>query len=462
MNSTLLVLPKPSRYDVTNCAILSGPARVLVDETLGEGTYDVCYAADFRADSPHSHVILTGQESLDRFIPGKNLTSTRGFVWHLGEKKLVTTFWPQDCLDLKDYETLTEDEEDDAGSSAKDDAPTKRSNYRFWLKRDCEKLYRTPVCRHNHSYCWLPNNSAAKHLIDARGKHLFFDLESHPDTDTLQCFSFALDDGPVYTCGVYDWAGRLVDGSIGLLAALARAFGQNKIIIHNAGFDLPFLALFHGVPFGADIEDTMLIGHRIWPEAEKSLAHVISLYTNEPYHKDQGGTWHPRNYQQYDTLLRYNAKDVHTLREVYAGQKLYIESAGVEGLCASVRQVNQSIFPYLYTSLHGLPVNTATLLNYRRARRASSIQWQRVVSTLAGYDLNPGSPQQVAAYFTDGLGYPVLAKTDSGAPSVDEGTLYKYLLRFSNPIIRFMLKYKRARKTAGELGFNIWTPIKNR
>ena len=81
---------------------------------------------------------------------------------------------------------------------------------------------------------------------------------------------------------------------------------------------------------------------------------------------------------------------------------------------------------------------------------------------LAGYSLNPGSPQQLVEYFITGLFYPVLAKTDSGSPSVDEATLYKYLGKFKNPIIRAILKYKRARKVAGELGFAYWISPKGR
>lgn len=462
MNSTLVVLPRPSRFDNANSAILAGPARQLVDETLGPDQYDVCYAEDWNQNSQHTHVILTGQASLDRFVPNKTLSSTRGFVWHVGGRKLVATFWPQDCTDLRDYENSEEDEVDDT-STAKDDAPTARRNYRFWFRHDCEKLFNTPSARYTHNYNRVAPADGALILQSAQRSVLYFDSETHPETDTLQCFSFAINDGPVYTCGVYDWTGRLLPGAVEAVAALARAFSRNKVVAHNIFFDLGFLALFHGIPFGEDLEDTMLIGHRIWPEAEKSLAHMISLYINEPYHKSEGGTWHPRNFQQLDQLLRYNAKDVHTLREVYLAQQAYVEASPLRDcLSRSVRQVNESIFPYLYTSLHGLPVNAAKVLQYRQDRQQTFAQWQRIVATLAGYDLNPGSPQQVGAYFVEGLGYPILEKTDSGAPAMGEGIMYKYLLKFKNPIIRAMLRYKRARKVAGELGFKPWMPIKGR
>ena len=506
MHKTLLVLPKPSRFDIANNGVLMGPARELVDATLGDDTYDIIYAPEFNleydtssqrpsviqqsgnagspkpmgrvgrtsqttitespsrnAASSYDYIILTGQESLDRFIPGKTLTSARGFIYHLGASKLVATFWPQDCVDLKDYESALDEEDDQAaGSTGKDDAPTQRANYRFWFQRDLAKL-RSPAPRMLvHDYHLCTNGEAARILGAAVAQTIYLDIETHPDTDTLQCFSFAVGDGPVITCSIYDYRGQLVPGSLQLIAALCRSLATNKVVIHNCGFDLLFLALFHGIPFGQDIEDTMLIHHRIWPEAEKSLAHCISLYTNEPYHKSEGGTWNPRNAVQQDRLLRYNSKDVATLRAVHRAQWDYIRATGDQGLHNSVVQVNRSIYPYLYTSLHGTPVNGALVVAYKRARQFAADQYARIVTTLAGYPMNPGSPQQLVEYFVTGLAYPVLAKTPAGLPSVDEATLYKYLSKYKNPIIRAILKYKRARKVAGELGFAYWISPKGR
>jgi hypothetical protein len=462
MPTTLIVLPRASRFDHANSAILSGPARRLVDETLGADNYDVCYAADYRRDSPHTHVILTGQDSSEVWFPGKPLNAARGYVLHAGARRIISTFWPQDCVDIKDYESHIDEIEEDQGTG-KDSAPTRRGNYRFWFKRDCEKVFRPPVLRHGHSYCPIDASRGAQLLQSARDKLLYFDIETHPDTETLQCFSFAIDNGPVYTCGVYDWNGCLREGAVALVAALSRAFSRNKVVIHNASFDLLFLAMYHGIPFGTDIEDTMLIGHRIWPEAEKSLAHDISLYTNLPFHKDEGGTWHPRNHQQYDKLLRYNAKDVYALREVYLGQRDYIRQSTVSaGLMASVSQVNDSIFPYLYTSLHGLPINPMALINHTHDCDIRAAQYRRITSTLAGYDLNPGSSQQLGQYFTEGMRYPVLDRTETGNVKADETILYKYLLKHRNPLVSVILKYKRARKVLGELGLRTWQPLMKR
>jgi len=454
---TLLVLPKASRYDKANDLILAGPAGRLCDEVLGPGTYDVCYAPDFKAQRDgRAHVILTGQESLDAFMPGQTLSASRGFVMHMGHTKYVATFWPQDVLDRKDYESHHDDDADEAGGNGKDDAPTSRQNYRFWFRADCAKLFNTPAAVPDFDYALVDNLTAANELSLCAGSTIYFDIESHPPSNTLTCFSYAIDSGPVRTVLVYDYTGALTRNALHVVSSLARAFARNKIVIHNAGFDLPFLALYHNIAPATDVEDTMLMQHRIFPEAEKSLAHAISLWTNAPYHKSEGGTWNPRNFAQQDRLLRYNAKDVATLRAVHRAQWRYIAGANDPGLRDSVLQVNASIPDYLLAGFIGFPINLRRLDVRRQQLAEDKAQLARIVRALAGYDLNPGSSKGLANYFIDRMGLKVLSRTDSGEPCMDEANLRKYLLQTNNPIIRAILKYKRAQKVVGELGFEMY------
>lgn len=463
MRSTLLVLPKPSRFDKANDSVLAGPARRLCDETLGADTYDVCYAFDFDNNrAGRSHIILTGQESLDAWATGLSLTAHRGFVQHMGPTKYVATFWPQDALDRQNYEADDEDADDKAAGNSKDDAPTSRANYRFWFRADCAKLFNTPAPVPDFDFQLVDNLTAAKELSCATGSTIYFDIETHPPSNTLTCFSYAIDSGPVRTVLVYDYTATLTRNALPMLCGLARAFARNKLVIHNAGFDLPFLALYHNIPPATDVEDTMLMQHRIWPEAEKSLAHAISLWTNAPYHKSEGGTWSPRNWAQQDRLLRYNAKDVATLRAVHRAIWHYVDSTKDPGLRASVVQVNTSTHDYMLAGFVGFPINLGRLGARRAKLNVAKTQLARLVRTLAGYDLNPGSSQHLADYFINRKGLAALSKTESGAPCMDEANLRKYLLQTNNPIIRAILKYKRAQKVMGELGFEMFVHARKR
>lgn len=458
----LVVLPRPSRFDKANDGILIGPARVLVEEALGPD-FDVCYAAEFAARrSGYTHIILTGQESLDAFTHGQLLANARGFVWHLGPTKFVATFWPQDAVDHQNLESADTDEDEAASNNGKDSAKTSRANYRFWFLADCRKLMVGAPAAPDFTYALVPNLVAAAELRAAADQYIYFDIETHPPTNTLTCFSYAIGAGPVRTVLVYDYRNVAAPHVPQLMAALARAMSRNTFVIHNAAFDLLFLAVFHNIPPGPKVEDTMLMQHRFFPEAEKSLAHAISYWINAPFHKDTGGTWNPRNWAQQDRLLRYNATDVNTLRAVHVAMRRHLAECGDAGIRDSVDQVNSSIPDYLFISYAGLPINVSRLAYRRGILIRQRAQLARLVAIMAGYPLNPGSPKMLADYFVNRLGYEIVGRTDSGEPSTDETSLRRYLLKYHNPIIKVIIRYKRAQKVAGELGFQIYVHTRKR
>jgi DNA polymerase I-like protein with 3'-5' exonuclease and polymerase domains len=293
------------------------------------------------------------------------------------------------------------------------------------------------------------------------GTTIYFDIETHPATDTVQCFSFNTPDSPTYTYLVYDYRGNVNGNAAAVFAAWARAQRRNTVVIHNACFDLPFLAHYHGVPFGADVEDTMLMWHRAFPEAEKSLGHVISALLNEPFHKGTA-TFNPHNYAQQQALLTYNAKDVHTLRAIH--RELHALAASNDGLRSSFAQVNSSIAPYLFAGLRGFELNTNKQRAHVAALRARVDQLTRVFRTLTGMaDVNPNSAPQLAEWLIDGLGYKVLATTDGGAPSMDAKTIYQYLLLYPNNVaLKVLLAIKKQAKQLQMLGFEPFTNLDKR
>lgn len=65
--------------------------------------------------------------------------------------------------------------------------------------------------------------------------------------------------------------------------------------------------------------DTMLLAHTIQPEFPKSLAFLCSIYTDEPYYKDEGKTFNPKR-DRIDKILNYNAMDAAVTLEVFEGQ----------------------------------------------------------------------------------------------------------------------------------------------
>lgn len=470
-----LVLHGPSRFDRENSGILLGPAGDFVRRILAQHNIDlddpaqvfITYAETFfKAADPKpkgiKRIIFAGAKGLS-FIPDakdKSLDAFRGVVYESASKTpYIFTYWPQDCVDAWGMEDALEDGEGDDDILDKDDgkstSPTKRSNYSFWFEQDVKKLlaYDSSTPRKEVQSVLCTRTEEACHVFSYDGP-IFFDIETHPKTNTLTCLAIACGESPVYSVPVYDWNGNRIVGT-SFFAGLVRAFKTRRVVIHNALFDLCFLAAFYKIPFGPDIYDTMVAGHRIYPEAEKSLAHQATLYTNRPFHKDEAGNFDPRNRAQFEQLRAYNIKDVVVLREIYYGQ---LEVARHDsGLQDSVDQACRSLADYAFMSLHGMhfdPVKRGAIV--RRCEERYK-QLARVLRVLVGFDLNPGSPDQVVKYLHGQMRYKPEKTTDKGAPSVAGDALYKIKLKHpKNLAIDVIFEMRRMVKLKGMLGFQQW------
>ena len=470
-----LVLHGPSRFDKENNGILLGPAGDFVRSVLAGYNIDldnpsdvfITFADDFfkGANKPSGikKIIFAGSKALD-YLPAakdKSLDAFRGVVYVSPTKtQYIVTYWPQDCVDAWAMEDALEGEGDGEDILDKDDgkstSPTKRSNYSFWFSQDVKKLLTydpTKEVQPQPDTVICTRSEESTRVFNTDGP-IFLDIETHPKTNTLTCLAIACGESPVYSIPVYDWNGNLVVGVL-FFARLIREMKRRRVVIHNALFDLCFLAAFYKIPFGTDIYDTVVAGHRIYPEAEKSLAHQATLFSNRPFHKDEAGNFDPRNRAQFEQLRAYNVKDVIVLREIYYGQIDLISRD--RGLQDSVDQASRSLADYAFMSLHGMhfdPVKRGYIVRRCEERYR---QLQRVLKILVGFDLNPGSPDQVVNYLHTQLRYKPEKTTDKGSPSVAGDALYKIKLKHpKNVAIDVIFEMRRMVKLKGMLGFQQW------
>lgn len=78
--------------------------------------------------------------------------------------------------------------------------------------------------------------------------------------------------------------------------------GQNYI-----GFDCTWLEYLAFEPNIELADDTMVLHHILWPELPHKLQFLTMQYTREPYYKDEGRKWKPKD--GIGRLLRYNGLD---------------------------------------------------------------------------------------------------------------------------------------------------------
>src|SRR5438477_3754670 len=137
-----------------------------------------------------------------------------------------------------------------------------------------------------------------------------------------------------------------------ILRALAITFKCNTVIGHNiTQFDAFILAWKYKIPVGRNIYDTMLATHRTFPTVEKSLGHLISLWTYQLAHKHEG-VFAYNTEKIARQLWENNGKDVFVTLLVKLAIDRYAKT--ISGLTDSISQANKSIYPYLLVSLLGM------------------------------------------------------------------------------------------------------------
>jgi len=451
-----VILESPSRFD--KGSLISGYAGHLFQNALGipRQSCDIrllnTLGEGFLPDT--KVILLLGEKALKTFKNSK-LGGQRGCPWMVHGRTYIATFAPQNAIDRKAYfNPLAHETEYDYDETERH-GKTKRSNWRYWMQRDVSKaagyLKTPPNPIEGESDIYPKASEVIDLLTNTKGKDMFFDIETNPSLE-MTCFGFSFGGKgycvPMLRINYYHY-----DETHQILRALAVAFRDNTVVIHNALFDLFVVAYRYGIPAPRKVYDTMLAHHRLFPEIEKSLGHCISLYTDQPYHKNEG-CYNPQNAEQFDQLYHYNVKDVLTMALI---KPSIDELAVTMGATKSIEQANSMVVPYLTAMCQGLRINTAEKKKILMRNERHKNQLRRMLSLLVGHDLNPNSPKQVSVYLYDRMKLKKPAKD-----LTNEKTLLQHRLKYDLPAISIILKYRSIAKESGQLKYNPYDGLHNK
>lgn len=177
--------------------------------------------------------------------------------------------------------------------------------------------------------------------------------------------------------------------------------GQNYI------FDLTFLYRRYKI-VAKNYEDTMIAMGILFPDFPKGLDFITSIYTDEPYYKDDGKKW-MRYGGSIDQFWLYNAKDSIMCREAWPKLKRELERQGNWETYCHQRDL---IEPLIYMNARGFKVDVDGLKKASKDAESKMEDLYIELTKCCGYPLNINSPKQVATYFYDKLGHQPYTKYD--------------------------------------------------
>ncbi|MGQ9845905.1 MAG: DNA polymerase [Bacteroidales bacterium] len=173
------------------------------------------------------------------------------------------------------------------------------------------------------------------------------------------------------------------------------------IINHNIRYDYKILK-----DWGFEIMniggDTMQMAHCIYPELPKNLGFISSIYTTQPYYKDEGREFDPKIHSE-DRLLIYNAKDALVTHQIWSKQ---IDDAKALKVFDLYKKVHEVLPIYWAMEDRGILVDKAKVEELKQKYERMYASCVSFLSTVAEKRINPLSPKQTAFLLYDVMKLP--------------------------------------------------------
>ena len=173
-------------------------------------------------------------------------------------------------------------------------------------------------------------------------------------------------------------------------------------IFHNCLFDVFHNAFYYKILNKNIFFDTMIAQHSVYPTLPKSLAFCASIYTKEPYWKDEGKEAMEElkhGKLSWENLYIYNGKDCCLTYEVYLALLQEIKDWGVEKVFKDTMDL---VGPALYAQMRGILIDNKdnwayTCASTRLTRRNTKIteKLEKIKEEIVG-PVNVNSPKQMA------------------------------------------------------------------
>lgn len=269
-----------------------------------------------------------------------------------------------------------------------------------------------------------------------------FDIEGVTNNVGITCLSFfdSPDRGiviPFWTNGSHYWSAQ---EEIQVWEAVAGVLSAPDVpkILQNALYEFFVLQWKHKIVMRNVTEDIMLKHWELFPEFDKNLGLQCSIYTLEPYYKDE------RESNDPDVQLTYNGKDSAVTIESSQVQETLINKQPKSN---AHYRFNISLLPaFNYMSLRGVKLDPAKLEDKKTKVGLEIDSLSTEITGLLGRPFNAKSTPDKQWLLYDYLGYEpykIYGRTTK------EEVLHRYYQKYREPVLRLVIQLvsKRTRKS---------------
>lgn len=234
------------------------------------------------------------------------------------------------------------------------------------------------------------------------------------------------------------------DQELELMVEIGKILENPNIISlgQNVVFDATFLYRRYGIK-SRNLHDTMVAMAICFPEFDKDLGFITSIYTDIPYYKDDGKNMFKNpQYDKEENFWLYCAKDSIVLAEAWPKQMKELERSGN---LETYRYQIKLIEILLFMTEYGVKMDTDSMKEMEVEVSKQIQDLEKQLHEIVGFELNVNSPLQVKNYFYGTK--KIKPYTKAGKPTVDEKAL-KQISAKGHVEAQIMLKMRERGKLA--------------
>ena len=287
-----------------------------------------------------------------------------------------------------------------------------------------------------------------------RAEWLSVDIETDPDRvpHELICVGFS---------GRPDRALVVPKGSPGgwelitrLCASPARKCGQNagpydKVVLEDNGIPLNNFAWdimysHHALLMeasGDEVKDLQGARKSVTP-LRKGLGFQVSIYTREPYYKDDGKAWRKKSIPDIKEFYRYCGKDSACAGEIRIVHDKELDAFGVR----HVFEHEMSLLPMLSRmTRRGVKIDLPARHYMRQQYETEIVNLNKFFEKETGSALNVKSHTQMHKLLYETLGLPVKYHRVSKRPTADKDAIIELAAKHQHPVLMAILEIRKRR-----------------
>lgn len=202
-------------------------------------------------------------------------------------------------------------------------------------------------------------------------------------------------------------------------------------------------ALFAECASGQD-EMSQLQGKKRQSAIQKGLAFQTSIYTDEPFYKDDGKLWTKTG--DINMFWRYNALDAMVTREIRDIQERELHEFGTY---ETFRREMDVVIPLMKMMKRGIKIDSALADTLRANLEVEIANLQRFLDLGAGKAINVKSSRDVPWLLYEKLGLPKKMKKrkgkDEATVTADKDAINELAGKHNNPLLHTVLKIRQRR-----------------